>query len=154
VLLSSWDHYVSINGHRSDWQVTNAVWERGLRRTYSRLTQAGIRTLAMRGTPRTWFDVPQCLSRREARLPFARECVYDRKEALSDGALAAQNRAARGLPVTFIDMNDQICATRRCGVVKNGFVMFTDDNHLTASFSRSLAPALGAHLSPVLASAR
>jgi peptidoglycan/LPS O-acetylase OafA/YrhL len=158
VLLSSWDHYVSINGHRSDWQVTAPVWLRGLRRTYARLTDAGIRTLAMRGTPRTWFDVPQCLSRREARLPFARECVYERDEALSTQAVAAQNRAARGLPVTFIDMNDQICASRRCGVMRNGAVIFTDDNHLTATFSRSLAPVLGSRLTaalgePVVASA-
>jgi hypothetical protein len=151
VLLSSWDHYVPINGHASDWQVTREIWERGLRRTYARLTQAGLRTLAMRGTPRTWFDVPQCLSRREAGLPFSRACVYERRDGLSVAATAAQNRAARGLPVTFIDMNDQICPTTRCNVMRNGIVMFTDDNHLTATFSRSLAPVLGPRLAAALA---
>jgi hypothetical protein len=40
-------------------------------------------------------------------------------------------------------MNDQICDTPRCGVVRNGAIVFTDDNHLTASFSRSIAPVLG-----------
>ena len=47
-------------------------------------------------------------------------------------------------------MNDQICATDRCGVVRNGAIVFTDDNHLTASFSRSVAPVLGARLADAL----
>jgi hypothetical protein len=35
-------------------------------------------------------------------------------------------------------------------VVRNGVVVFTDDNHLTPSFSRSVAPVLGARLSAAL----
>jgi peptidoglycan/LPS O-acetylase OafA/YrhL len=146
VILSSWDHYMPLNGKGSDWQVTPATWQRGLRRTYSRLAEAGIPTVAIRGTPRTWFDVPQCLSRRAARLPLAQACEYDRAGSLSPVAVAAQDRAAHGLPITFIDMNDQICAARRCSVVRNGLVVFTDDNHLTASFSKSVAPVLGARV--------
>jgi hypothetical protein len=65
---------------------------------------------------------------------------------LSGAAIAAQSNAARGLPVRFIDMNDQICSTPSCGVIRNGVVVFTDDNHLTASFSRSVAPVLGDRL--------
>jgi hypothetical protein len=145
-ILSSWDHYMPVDGKKSDWQVTPEIWERGLRRTYSRLTAAGIRTIAIRGTPRTWFDVPSCLSRRAAGLLFSKPCVYDRDAALSPVAIAAQNRAARGLPVSFIDMNDQICASARCSVTRHGVVVFTDDNHLTASFSRLLAPTLATRL--------
>jgi hypothetical protein len=47
-------------------------------------------------------------------------------------------------------MNDQICATKRCGVVQNGVIVFTDDNHLTASFTRSVAPVLDARLDAAL----
>jgi peptidoglycan/LPS O-acetylase OafA/YrhL len=149
-ILSSWDHYMPLDGKGSDWQVTPDVWRRGLRRTYSRLSAAEIKTVAIRGTPRTWFDVPSCLSRRAAKLPFARECTYQRDRALSRLAVAAQNDAARGLKVAFVDMNDRICATRRCAVVVNGIVVFTDDNHLTASFSRSVAPVLGARMEAAL----
>jgi len=93
--------------------------------------------------PRTGFDVPECLSRRAARLPFARACTYDRATSLSRIGITAQDRAARGLPVVLIDMNDQVCDTPRCPVVRHGAIVFTDDNHLTASFSRSIAPVLG-----------
>jgi peptidoglycan/LPS O-acetylase OafA/YrhL len=146
VILSSWDHYMPVDGKGLPWHVTPDMWRRGLRRTYARLSAAGIRTIAIRGTPRTWFDVPACLSRRAARLPFARACVYERARALSPTAISAQNEAARGLQVAFVDMNDQICATARCPVMRNGIVVFTDDNHLTATFSRSLAPVLGVRI--------
>ncbi|MDB4882126.1 MAG: acyltransferase 3, partial [Gemmatimonadetes bacterium] len=148
--LSSWDHYLPVKGARSRWQVTPEEWRLGLRKTYARLAAAGIRTIVLRDVPRTWFDVPACLSRRAASVPFAIECAYDRGESLSLAAIAAQNAAARGLPVRIVDMNDQICATPRCGVIVNGAVVFTDDNHLTATFSRSLAPLLGERIASAM----
>jgi hypothetical protein len=148
--LSSWDHYIPPDGTGADWQVSPEMWRGGLRRTYARLATAGIATVAIRGTPRTWFNVPSCLSRRAASLPFAQACDYDRDRSLSRSAIAAQTDAARGLPIGFVDMNDQICATTRCGVVRNGVIVFTDDNHLTASFTRSVAPVLGARLDDAL----
>ena len=69
---------------------------------------------------------------------------------MSPVAVRAQNEAARGLPVRFVDMNDQICATAACPVTRHGVVMFTDDNHLTASFSRAMAPVLGARIDAAL----
>jgi hypothetical protein len=150
VILSSWDHYIPPDGSASDWQVTPEMWRRGLRRTYERLTAARLPVVAIRGTPRTWFDVPACLSRQAAHLPLSADCTYERARSLSAPAVAAQSAAARGLPIRFVDMNDQICATSRCGVVRNGVVVFTDDNHLTASFSRSVAPVLGARLAAAL----
>lgn len=146
VILSNFDHYVRYFGPPAIWQVSMDEWRVGLRRTFERFDQAGIKVIVMRGTPRTPFDPPVCLSRRAAKLPFARACVYDRARAFSPPAIQAQNEAARGLNVSFIDMNDQICATPRCAVVKQGTILFTDDNHLTASFTRSAAPVLGVRL--------
>ena len=155
VILSSWDHYVPVRGQPSSrWQVSLAEWEHGLRRTYARLSQAGIPVAAIRGTPRTWFDVPSCLSRRAAGLPFAGRCEYDRARSLSPSAAAAQDRAARGLPIAFVNMNDAICRTMSCPTMVNGIVVFTDDNHLTASFSRSLSPVLGPRLAAAFPSLR
>jgi peptidoglycan/LPS O-acetylase OafA/YrhL len=151
VVLSSWDHYLPSDGRADRWQVTPAMWQQGLRRTYERLTAAGIRTIVIRDVPRTGFDVPACLSRRAARLPFARTCTYDLAAAISRPAIAAQSEAARGLPVSLIDMNDQLCDTPRCGVTRNGAIVFTDDNHLTASFARTLAPVLGRRIAEALA---
>jgi hypothetical protein len=146
VVLSSWDRYIAANGSGSEWQLTPESWRRGLRRTYARLSAAGLRTIVIRDVPRTPFDVPGCLSRRAADLPLSDDCTYDRAGSLSRPGVAAQNDAARGLPIRFVDMNDRLCATDRCSVVRDGLVVFTDDNHLTATFSRSLAPVLGARI--------
>jgi peptidoglycan/LPS O-acetylase OafA/YrhL len=146
VVLSSWDQYISDEGRGSVWQVTPAQWEAGLRRTYQRLTRAGIRTIVMRDVPQVSFDVPRCLSRRAAGLPGATSCSYNRAGSVSQGGIAAQNRAARGLPVKFIDMNDVICPAARCSPVRNAIIVFTDDNHITASFSRSVGGVLGARI--------
>jgi hypothetical protein len=150
VVLSSWDHYVARDGTADDWRVSATTWERGLRRTYQRLSAAGIRTIVLRDVPHTGFDVPECLSRRAAALPFARECTYERADAFVLRAVAAQDAAARGLPVRVVDLNDQVCDAPRCAAVRQGVIVFTDDNHLTASFSRSVAPVLGARLDAAL----
>ena len=145
-VLSNFDHYLPARDGESPWHVTPEMWQRGLRRTYERISTAGIPVVAIRGTPRTWFDVPGCLSRREARLLGARSCEYARANALVPAAVAAQTEAARGLKVALVDMNDQFCHTPRCDVRQNGLVMFTDDNHLTATFSRSLSRVFGARV--------
>ena len=141
VILSSWDHYIATNGG-SSWQVTPAQWEAGLRRTYSRLTEAGLRVIVMRDVPNTPLDIPQCLSRQAAGLPGAGACDYERTTSISTLGIGAQNRAARGLPVSFVDMNDVICPATRCSPIQNGTIVFTDDNHITATFSRSVAEVL------------
>jgi hypothetical protein len=53
--------------------------------------------------------------------------------------------------VTTVDMADVVCDAPRCGVVRNGIVVFTDNNHLTASFTRSVSNALGARLDAAVA---
>lgn len=150
VILSNWDHYIPVQGPGLAWQVAKDEWMQGLRATYARFSEAGIPVIVIRGTPRTFVDVPVCLSRRAAKLPFAGSCNYDRARAFVPQAIDAQNRAARGLNVSFVDMNDQICATRVCSPVRNGIVVFTDDNHLTASFTRSVGSDLGRRVQLVM----
>ena len=150
VILSNWDHYIPADGSGLVWQVAAQEWEAGLRRTYARFSSAGIKVIVIRGTPRTFVDVPVCLSRKAAKLPFAGSCTYDRARAFIPQAIEAQNRAARGLNVSFVDMNDQICTTPVCSPVRNGIVVFTDDNHLTASFTRFLGSVLGMRINSLL----
>ena len=79
--------------------------------------------------------------------------MYERRSSLVPRAIEAQDAAARALPVHIIDMNDQVCATALCPVVQRGVVVFTDDNHLTSSFARSVAPALGERIAQAMAAA-
>ncbi len=147
-ILSSWDHYIPPSGEtETPWQVTEDMWRRGLRRTYARLSDAGIPVVAIRGTTRTRFRVPECLSRRDAGLLFAQSCEYNLETALIPDAIAAQNSAARGLGVRFVNMNDQVCWSTPCQTMRDGVVVFTDDNHLTVTFSRSVSNVFGQRVS-------
>lgn len=49
-------------------------------------------------------------------------------------------------------MNDQVCGLgmARCETERGGFVLYTDDNHLTRSFSRSLGQVLGERVEAAL----
>ena len=146
-ILSSYDHYMPPDGNGSEWQVTPASWRRGLRRTYSLLSSAGVNTVVIRGTPNPGFDAPACLSRAASSAPFKRRCDYDRAESLHPLAIAAQNDAARGLDhIAFVDVNDRVCPTARCSVVQRGNIVFRDDDHLTATYSLAEAPVLGARI--------
>ena len=145
VVLSSYDHYVPADGEASSWNVTPAVWQAGLRRTYSLLSSAGIPTIALRDVPDAGFDAPACLSRRANRGAFQlRGCEYNINESLRPSAVAAQSAAARGLRnVAIVNMNDRVCLRSPCSVVQRGRIVFRDGDHLTAAFSRAEAPVLG-----------
>jgi peptidoglycan/LPS O-acetylase OafA/YrhL len=152
VILANSDYYMNAGaGLRAGYTVPERAWTEGMRRTYARLARAGIAVIVIRGTPWVPFDVPSCLSRREARLLFATNCSFEVDGAFIARARSAQDAAARGLPVRFVDMNDHVCGAGRCAAVRGGTVMYTDDNHLTASYSRSLGSALGARISAVVA---
>jgi hypothetical protein len=148
VVLSSYDHYIPADGEASSWNVSAASWEAGLRRTYGMLSQAGIKTIAMRDVPDVGFDAPACLSRRASGAPFQlRDCTYELADGLRPSAVAAQTAAARGLSnVVLLSMNDRVCPRSPCSVVQRGSVVFRDDDHLTTAFSRAEGPVLGARI--------
>jgi peptidoglycan/LPS O-acetylase OafA/YrhL len=152
VVLSSFDHYTMRDGSKSRFAVDGTDWRVGLRRTYSRLSRAGINTIVMRDVPETGFDVPSCLSARAAGSPFrAHSCAYDLRKALHPDAIAAQDAAARGLPhLAMVSMVDRVCSAATCPVVQRGNIVYKDDDHLTVAFSRAEAPVLGLRLEAAL----
>ena len=150
VILSNADYYME--GDEVEPRLPEAVWAEGLRRTYARLTRMGIQVIAMRDVPWAPFDVPSCLSRQAAGLPLAGDCRFEPNLGFMARAQSAQDQAARGLGVRFIDMNDQVCDTRggRCSTERDGMVLYTDDDHISMTFSRSLAPVLGERVEAAL----
>jgi len=147
VILSNSDTYMG-----SELRLPESVWTEGLRRTYARLERIGVEVIVMRGLPWVPFDVPSCLSRRAAGLPLATDCRFAPDREFMARAQRAQDRAARGLAVRFIDMNDQVCGSgsARCGTERGGVVLYSDDNHITRTFSRSLGEVLGERVDAAL----
>jgi SGNH domain (fused to AT3 domains) len=123
-----------------------------LRRTYMRLAGLGIDVVVLRALPWVPFDVPSCLSRRAAQLPMSTDCRFAPDRTFMARGRRAQERAARGLPVQFVDMNEQVCGAGpgSCATERDGVIRYTDDNHITRSFSRSLSGTLGEKLATAL----
>jgi peptidoglycan/LPS O-acetylase OafA/YrhL len=97
--------------------------------------------------PRTNTDVPACLARHPDDV---HRCAIPRSEAVPDTFGVLETVAARRSGATLIDLTPAICPSVPCAVVRDGMILYRDGHHLTATFVRSLAPALGARLAPLL----
>ena len=99
-------------------------------------------------TPYAGRDVPACLSQHSSSVEA---CAIPRSVAFSDHLGALESMAAKAAGAARIDLTKRICVGDPCSVVVNDRIVFRDIGHLTATFSRSLAPALDAALATVLA---
>ena len=76
---------------------------------------------------------------------MATVCEFAPDQAFMSRGRRAQDHAARGLPIRFVDMNDRVCGTGLgpCATERDGVIRYTDDNHITRSLSRALSVDLG-----------
>jgi peptidoglycan/LPS O-acetylase OafA/YrhL len=131
-------------------------WRDGTRRTLEALSKAGLRVAAMRDNPQFPFDVPTCLARsiRHSGYPGG-SCAMNMSDVLDPAIFQAERAAAQGLPnIHPVDLTDQFCQDDICSAVRNGEVMYRDDNHLAGSFADKLMPVLEDRFRPVLNTAR
>ncbi|MCG3189373.1 MAG: hypothetical protein LKCHEGNO_01747 [Burkholderiaceae bacterium] len=117
-----------------------AAFEVGLVRTLRRLRAMGHRVVVIRDTPRPRQDVIECVYAGGD----SQRCELSLTEATSNAR--ADSTAAAAAGVSLWDLDGQICPGRRCPVVdpQTGRLVYRDDNHLSASFAATLAPALAA----------
>lgn len=113
-------------------------WVKGLvpmlQNVLTDLKAAAGRVAVIRDTPRLPFDPPNCLAdENECKASLA---------ASRDGPDALL-RAARATPgVGVVDLRRFICPQGRCPGVIGNVVVWRDNHHFTATFSRSLAPSI------------
>jgi len=124
------------------------VWAAGVRRTLSRLQATGAPVFIVRDTPNPGVDIPRCVD-----LKGAPACSFSRaqKGRWDDVLFVPEAReAARFERVAIVDLTDAVCPSEACSVVQDGVIKFRDSNHLTATFTLSLAPTLELGLAKAL----
>ncbi|MGW4244129.1 acyltransferase family protein [Nocardia sp. NPDC004722] len=117
---------------------------------WSALHDRGLQVIGIRDTP--WlrrngirYRAIDCLAGGGDRI----SCGLPRAEALSPVNPAIEPAAA--FPnMHLIDPNDAVCEPTVCAVVEGNILIYHDEHHLTASYSRSLAPELERELQPIL----
>jgi peptidoglycan/LPS O-acetylase OafA/YrhL len=125
---------------------SEAQWTDGTSRVLERIAASTSRIFILRGTPRLPFDGPECLVSHGDQLPqpgIPRACqapaADPHDELVKQWLREASSRYAN---VAFIDMNDLVCPGGTCSAEMGGAVVFRDAQHMTASFTLSLAPEL------------
>ncbi|MER5319769.1 acyltransferase family protein [Streptosporangium roseum] len=108
----------------------------GYVRRWRQLGAMGIGVLAIRDTPRMSFDPPECVE-----VKGAEACVDDERRSLAAVSPAARLRRPPA-NVTFADFNHLLCPAERCRSVIGDLMVYSDKGHITATFMRSLAPAV------------
>ena len=119
--------------------------ERSLRDTFARLKAMGLSVMVNAPTPTMPSSVPECLAGKSEPLCNASRAVVEQYRA---AALTALQAAAHGLDhVEIWDPIEQLCTAETCFSTQNGVVLYSDDDHFTATWSRRLA----ADAAPVVA---
>ena len=141
--LSRWQHPVDPDDD-SPW-----AQGEGMARMLSRVPG---KKVVIADVPYPGQDVPDCLAK---NLKDIRPCAVSSSNRTSGGSPARERQAARSSGGVLLDFGDLICGgAQRCPVVRNDMIIFRDHHHLTATFARSLAPALDRALQKVVAKKR
>ena len=98
-------------------------------------------------TPYAGFDVPGCLSAHQGDVDA---CAIPLRTAFTDHLGRIETAAAAASGAARIDLTGRFCDDGGCPVVISDLIVYRDHGHLTATFSRSLAPALGAAIARLI----
>jgi hypothetical protein len=98
-------------------------------------------------TPLPAHEVPNCL----AAFPRSvRHCIAERSTAIDTSRLELEKELAAEHTAQFVSVSDWLCGSTECPVIDGNIVMYRDNNHMTATMSRFLAPLLATAVSPLV----
>jgi len=123
------------------------LWAAGWEKTLRTLTAGTGRVVVARLLPTLPWRVPACLATASTATQ-ARAC--DSRVSI-DRRIPRYNRVIDGLParhpgVTVVDPTPIVCPKGACPAIENGIVIHRDDNHVSATFARSVAKQFRAML--------
>ena len=151
VVMSNSHAYVERDGGPQSFRVGATAWGQGIEATAQALELQGIHAVLVADTPRPGFDAPTCVSRLVGgRAAPSANCEFDRWRSLNPALRRVEAAAIGRVPgAELLDLNASICGGPQCPVRRGSLFIYRDNNHLTAGFSRSLAPLLMDALAPV-----
>jgi peptidoglycan/LPS O-acetylase OafA/YrhL len=148
VVLSAMRRY----GARYGWSVGftsyDAAWIDSLNRLTQQLRGTGAEVLVLGPIPDPQTVVPDCLSR---HLDDATACSPRMSLAVNQPGMKAESAATQAGGGYYADLTKLFCTPTRCPVIVGNALVYGDENHVTAYYSRLLAPAVGAVADRVIA---
>jgi peptidoglycan/LPS O-acetylase OafA/YrhL len=133
------------NGHPAvgkTLQSSGDAWRAGYRHVLKAWADGGTPVLVVHDTPfpaRTITSPPECVAQHPESL---QACSAPRDRWVPRDPLYAAARELRRPEMSTVDLTDRICTASRCSAVVGGVLVYFDGSHLTATYSRTLAPYL------------
>ena len=127
-----------------DGDVTSALAGAALGEMVARLPGA---TAILVDTPDPGRDVPACLSKHPDDV---RACLFTQDDADNREIGIAERVAAKVSGALLIDLTGEICAAWPCSPIDESVLIYRDEDHMTETFSRSLAAPLGVEIAKLL----
>ena len=137
VFTSSWAAAMTFDGAGGD---PRGAGIRGFADTWTAWAHAGSTVFVLRDVPSTGGrDIPECLVTHPGD-PGA--CASPRDVALAPDALTEAAARVASPRIRLIDLSDFFCDAATCHPAVGGAIVYWDHDHMSAQFSRSLAPYL------------
>jgi peptidoglycan/LPS O-acetylase OafA/YrhL len=145
VVLSNASVYISWPLVSRDMPAVSAsVWQEGVAHTLGTFNAHGIPTVTIHDTPFLVGNVPKCLARSGWIAHQTDACATERTRAFNPDVQDAETRARASIPNSYgIDLSDHLCQSTICPPVVSGIIAYSDNEHLSATVARRLAPVLG-----------
>jgi peptidoglycan/LPS O-acetylase OafA/YrhL len=141
VFVASFDRLLDATTRIPIWQ---KPWRDGLQGTVDALRGLAITPVLVEDTPFPGQDVPTCLSKNITSVTACNVTVNSAFRA--DMLQVRDDFDAGGVPV--LRTRQWFCAETLCPVVVGNLLVYRDDNHMTMSYSRFVAPLLDAAIKP------
>lgn len=106
---------------------------------WRQITAAGIPVVTVRDTPRFSFRVPECVQ--ASATADLSSCGIARSETYADES-PFYGVVDMPADVTHLDLSDAFCTRQRCEPIVGNVFVYRDDDHMTATYAKTIAPAL------------
>lgn len=144
-VISTMSRYRVIDGAVLSFEESKQPLASMLAQALKPIHDAGVKTVVLRDSPRPEVNIPDCVSKNESSLS---KCALPQTDVLwADGSdvRAAENSTT----IELVDLTSAFC-TERCPAVIEGILVYRDNNHLTATYARTLHQQLGNGLMPFM----
>jgi peptidoglycan/LPS O-acetylase OafA/YrhL len=132
--------YVSAMGFDEDPARSVETGAEGFVDIWQGWADRGMRVFVLRDVPSTGgVNIPECLALNVGD-PLA--CARPRSEAVQPDAMTVAADMADSDRIQLVDLTDRFCDRKLCYAAIGGAIVNFDRDHMTGSFSRSLAPYL------------
>lgn len=119
-------------------------WVAGVEQTTKRMVATGVPVVTIADTPYPKQDIPSCLAENVRKV---QDCTLSPEEAYSDPERRRRSEAAAvDAGSQIIDPRSWFCSETECSVIVGNVPLYSDNSHMTATYSRTLATVLGDEL--------